>query len=65
MLALSTRSGIITPFGSLVEPLVYWRITSRSGSCGGISNASPDGTLREPGITERIGAISGSPAAPT
>ncbi len=32
MLAESTRSGIITPFGSLVEPLVYCRITSRSGS---------------------------------
>ena len=31
----STRSGIITPFGSLVEPLVYCRITSRSGSGGG------------------------------
>ena len=33
----STRSGIITPLGSLVEPLVYCRMTSRSGSCGGIS----------------------------
>ena len=26
---------------------------------------SPDGTLRAPGITDRIGAISGSPAVPT
>ena len=38
MFADSTRSGIITPFGSLVEPLVYWRMTSRSGSCAGISS---------------------------
>ena len=30
MLAVSTRSGIITPFGLLVDPLVYCRITSRS-----------------------------------
>ena len=43
MLATSTRSGIITPFGSLVEPLVYCRMTSRSGSCAGISRRSADG----------------------
>ena len=63
MLAQSTRSGIITPFGSLVDPLVYCRITRRSGSGDGSSSASPVGTFGAPGITERSGAIGGSPAA--
>ena len=63
MFAVSTRSGIITPFGSLVDPLVYCRITSRSGSGCGISRRSPDGTLGAPGSTEPIGSIGGSPAA--
>ena len=51
-LAVSTRSGIITPFGSLVEPLVYCRITRRSGSGAGISSRSPDGTPGAPGSTD-------------
>ena len=46
---MSTRSGIITPFGSLVEPLVYCRITSRSGSGAGTSRRSPLGTPGAPG----------------
>ena len=45
-LAPSTRSGIITPFGSLVEPLVYCRMTSRSGSGAGISSALGAGAAR-------------------
>jgi hypothetical protein len=61
MFADSTRSGIITPFGSLVEPLVYCKITSRSGSWGGTSRASPDGTPGAPGSTAPIGSIGGSP----
>ncbi len=65
MLAVSTRSGIITPFGSLVEPLVYCRITRRSGSGAGVSSASPVGTFGEPGMTERIGRIGGSSSAAT
>ncbi len=65
MFALSTRSGIITPLGSLVDPLVYCRMTSRSGSCGGISSASPVGTFDAPGITAFIGRIGGSPSAAT
>ena len=44
--APNTRSGIITPFGSLVEPLVYWRMTSRSGSGAGISIALRAGVAR-------------------
>ncbi len=52
MLAPSTRSGIITPFGSLVEPLVYCRMTSRSGSGDGSSSASPDG---RPGPAMSVG----------
>ena len=63
MLAVSTRSGIITPFGSLVDPLVYCRITSRSGSGGGVSRRSPDGTLGAPGRMLPIGSIGGSPGA--
>ncbi len=59
MLADSTRSGIITPFGSLVEPLVYCRITSRSGSGVGSSRASPDGSQRAPGSTALIDSIGG------
>ena len=62
-LAVSTRSGIITPFGSLVEPLVYCRITRRSGSGAGTSSRSPDGTPAAPGSTEPIEAIGGSPGA--
>ena len=62
-LAESTRSGIITPFGSLVEPLVYCRMTSRSGSSGGSSSRSPDGTPGAPGSTAAIGSIGGSPGA--
>ena len=61
MLAASTRSGIITPFGSLVEPLVYCRMTSRSGSCAGISSRSPLGAVDEPGSTAAISSIGGSP----
>ncbi len=61
MFAESTRSGIITPFGSLVEPLVYCRITRRSGSGGGTSSASPPGTPGAPGSTLPSGAIGGSP----
>ena len=62
MLAPSTRSGIITPFGSLVEPLVYCRITRRSGSWAGISSASAPGP---PGTGQHvvIGTIGGSPGA--
>ena len=41
--ASRTRSGIITPFGSHVEPLVYCRISRRSGSVRGISMASARG----------------------
>ena len=63
MLARRTRSGIITPLGSLVEPDVYCRMTSRSGSSGGSCSASPDGTFAAPGSTEPIGSIGGSPAA--
>ena len=62
MLAHKTRSGIITPFGSLVEPDVYCRMTSRSGSSGGIWSASPVGTPAAPGSTEPIDSIGGSPA---
>ena len=57
----STRSGIITPFGSLVEPLVYCRITSRSGSGGGISIASA--LPLPPPMTAAIGTSGGSPGA--
>ncbi len=60
---MSTRSGIMTPLGSLVEPLVYCRMTNRSGSGGGISSRSPDGTLGDPGRIARIGSIGGSPGA--
>ena len=59
-LAPKTRSGIITPLGSLVEPLVYWRMTSRSGSWGGISSASGPG-LPGPGSTDVSGRVGGSP----
>ncbi len=62
MFADKTRSGIITPFGSLVEPLVYWRMTSRSASGCGVSKASPLGTLRAPGSTLDSDAVGGSPA---
>ena len=62
-LALSTRSGIITPFGSLVEPLVYWRMTSRSGSGGGTSRASAVGTPGVPGSTLAKMSIGGSPGS--
>ena len=54
MLADSTRSGIITPFGSLVDPLVYCRITSRSGSCGGDLE----------GVSRRAARSAGQHAAP-
>ena len=47
--AQRTRSGSITPFGSLVEPLVYCRIASRSGSSPTASNSSGPGRPR-PGI---------------
>ena len=63
MLAVRTRSGIITPFGSLVEPLVYCRMTSRSGSGAGTSRRSPTGTPGAPGSTAPIGSIGGSPGA--
>ena len=63
MFADSTRSGINTPFGSLVEPLVYCRMTSRSGSGGGTSMASPCGTPGAPGSTPLIGSVGGSPGA--
>ena len=59
----STRSGIITPFGSLVDPLVYCRMTSRSGSAAGTSRRSPLGTPGAPGSTAPIGSIGGSPGA--
>ncbi len=49
MFADSTRSGIITPLGSLVDPLVYCRITRRSGSWSGRSQRSLDGTFGAPG----------------
>ncbi len=62
MLAASTRSGIITPFGSLVDPLVYCRITSRSGSWAGSSNFSPLGAFAAPGSTAAISSIGGSTA---
>ena len=58
--AVKTRSGIITPFGSEVEPLVYCKITNRSGSLAGNSKRSPDG-LPGPGITAAIGIVGGSP----
>ncbi len=63
MLADRTRSGIITPFGSLVEPLVYCRITSRSESYSGASKRSLDGTFGAPGSTEPIDSIGGSSGA--
>ena len=59
-LAVSTRSGIITPFGSLVEPLVYCRMTRRSGSCAGISKRSAPGESARIASSEMIG---GSPGA--
>jgi hypothetical protein len=62
MFAVSTRSGIITPLGSLVEPLVYCRMTSRSGSGRGGSRASPVGTPAAPGSTAVIDSIGGSPS---
>src|SRR4051794_2304958 len=40
MLAPTQRSGSITPFGAAVDPLVNWRIASRSGSSGGRAHAS-------------------------
>ena len=49
----STRSGIITPFGSLVEPLVYCRMTRRSGSGAGTSQAV---AARDAGGTGQHGA---------
>ena len=51
--------------GSLVDPLVYCRITSRSGSCAGCSHRSLVGTPANPGSTAAIGSIGGSsgPAA--
>ncbi len=61
MFADSTRSGIITPFGSLVEPLVYCRMTSRSGSGAGTSRRSPLGHPGAPGSTALSGAVGGSP----
>src|SRR4029079_19156020 len=61
MLAASTRSGIITPLGSLVDPLVYCKITNRSGSCGGISSRSPLGAVDEPDNTALIGSSGGVP----
>src|SRR4029079_1734195 len=61
MFAASTRSGIITPLGSLVDPLVYCRITKRSGSCEGISNRSPLGAVDAPDSTALIGSSGGSP----
>jgi hypothetical protein len=63
MLARSTRSGIITPLGSLVEPLVYCRITRRSGSYSGSSSRSPADAVEAPGSTDAISSIGGSPAA--
>ena len=63
MLAPSTRSGIITPFGSLVEPLVYCRMTSRSGSWRRELEALADWDAAAPGSTDAIGAIGGSPGA--
>ena len=63
MLADSTRSGIITPFGSLVEPLVYCRMTSRSGSGGGSSRRRRSARPGAPGSTPLIGSIGGSPGA--
>ena len=52
---------IPTDLGALVEPLVYCRITRRSGSGGGTSSASPPGTPGAPGSTLPSGAIGGSP----
>jgi hypothetical protein len=63
MLAASTRSGIITPFGSLVDPLVYCKMTSRSGSSAGISSRSPLTWPATPGSTLAIGSMGGSPGA--
>ncbi len=56
----STRSGSMTPLGSDVDPLVYCRITSRSGSGSGISMRSGPG-LRGPGSTSSSSAMGGSP----
>ena len=62
--AVSTRSGIITPFGSLVDPLVYCRMTSRSGSGAGHLEAVAARARRaRPGSTAPIGSIGGSPGA--
>ena len=53
MFADRTRSGIITPFGSLVEPLVYCRMTSRSGSAAASRRHRRVGTFGAPGRTAR------------
>ena len=63
MFAASTRSGIITPLGSLVDPLVYCRMTRRSESFAGISSRSPFTWPATPGSTLRIGSMGGSPGA--
>ena len=63
MFAVNTRSGIMTPFGSLVEPLVYCKMTNRSGSFEGSSSRSPLTWPAAPGSTLAIGSMGGSPGA--
>ena len=61
--AVPKRQAPRVAFGSLVEPDVYWRMISRSGSCGGSSSRSPFTWPATPGSTARIGSIGGSPGA--
>ncbi len=57
-LARTARSGSITPLGSDVEPLVNWRMTNRSGSSAGRTQAPGSPVARSAGRT-----IGGSPGS--
>ena len=58
-----TRCGSITPFGSVVEPLVYCRMTSRSGSCAGQLERSRARAARGRAADRAAAPIGGSPGA--
>ena len=60
----STRSGSMTPLGSDVEPLVYCRITSRSGSGSGDSMRVGAGAAAAGQHVVEQGAWAGRPALP-